>query len=90
MKMGIFSVRDRVAMRHETLILAQNAPMAIRQNYKFIKQDPTYNDLELWELGEMDSETGIIKPLEPKQHSWDEYKFPENKVEPTQTANMKE
>lgn len=74
----IFTIRDRITGTHETLIMAVNTAMAIRSNFKFVKQDPNFKDLELWEVGEMNNKTGKVEGHDPVMRSWKEYEFAEN------------
>lgn len=72
----IYLIKDRIAMTYGDIMIAHNSSEAVRMVYPYIQKRPDGKDLELYEAGEIDEETGLIKGYDaPHQKSWDDYKF---------------
>lgn len=80
-KRKIYLIKDRIAMTYGDILVAHNSGEAVRMVYPYIQKRPDGKDLELYETGEIDTETGTIKGYDtPIQKSWTEYQF-ENRAE---------
>lgn len=72
----LFWIKDSVAMRFTDVLTATTQGMAIRQTVPFIKNRPEFKDLELYEVGECDENTGKITAYDtPIQVDWNNYTF---------------
>lgn len=69
MKLGIYSMRDSVAGQYNTPTFEQSDFIAQRSfRYAINKNDFlgfNCKDVDLFKLGEFDTETGIITPIDP-------------------------
>lgn len=63
--------------------LASNDGICIRDNLPALKRLFPYvlEDMKFFEVGEV-SDGGSVVSCEPREVSWDSYKFPENQVTP--------
>lgn len=82
MKTKIYILKDRVEMLYNDIMTGITDGAIIRQIMPWLEKRADFRDLELYKIGELDRQTGAIKPYEaPIQVSWDSYKFPETKAE---------
>lgn len=72
----IYSLKDRIEMKFNDIMFANTQESIVRSlKTMFIQTKRPYTkDLDLYEIGEFDRDTGIIKPYEaPKQVDWNCY-----------------
>lgn len=79
MKEKLFCFYDNVAKSPITFASSPNCPTLIRQYLQYIASSKPLKDITIYEVAEI--EGFEVKPISPVVHSWDEYKFPENKAE---------
>lgn len=77
----LYCLRDRIANSYFSPFEEVNDAMAVRRIYPMVRQGPNAKDMELWKIGEFDSETGRIMEATPICISWTAYEFgTENKA----------
>ena len=77
--MKIYSIYDKVAERFISTTLAETDGMFIRQALFAILMDYAVNDIEIYCVGEFDTDFGYIKPVVPRIVPLEAYKFPETR-----------
>lgn len=89
MKENIYSIKDRVDMRYTDIMKGVTDGGMVRSIYQWLSKRPDFKDLDLYKIGEIDTETGLITPMQaPIQVSWESYKFPETKAETKTTEQI--
>ncbi len=89
MKFNLYAVRDNVADDTLTIFTSKTDGMAVRENLPTLSRMRPTKDLDLYQIGEFDSETMKITETPKRAVSWDSYKFPEIKT-PMKTERPEE
>lgn len=91
MKFNLYAVRDNVADDTLTIFTSRTDGMAVRENLPTLSRMRPKKDLDLYQIGEFDSETMKITETPKRAVSWDSYKFPEVKtpMKPEKTEENK-
>lgn len=77
--MKLYSIYDKVSQRYFMPLLAETDGSAIRENLLFATRMKPIDDIEMYQLGDFDQETGLVTSLDnPRKVDFDSYKFPEN------------
>lgn len=77
--MKIYAIYDKVAERFISTTIAETDGMFIRQALFAILMDYAVNDVEIYCVGEFDTDFGYIRPVVPRQVPLSAYKFPETR-----------
>lgn len=77
MKFNLYAVRDTVADDTLTIFTSKTDGMAVRENLPTLSRMRPKKDLDLYQIGEFDTETMKITETPKRAVSWDTYKFPE-------------
>lgn len=77
--MNIYSLYDKVAKRHLSLTICESDEVFVRQSLLPILMDYALEDVEFFQVGVFDNESGLIKPCVPRRCDWDCYKFPRDR-----------
>lgn len=78
--LNVYSVRDTVANAIVCTFSCPNDGLAIRENAPALSKVAPLGDLEISQLGELDSDTMELKAIPRRIISWDSYKFPESPI----------
>lgn len=90
MKFNLYAVRDTVADDTLTIFTSRTDGMAVRENLPTLSRMRPTKDLDLYQIGEFDSETMKITETPKRAVSWDSYKFPEVKAKMKPEAEKEE
>lgn len=77
--MKIYAIYDKVAERFISTTISETDGMFLRQALFAILMDYAVNDIDIYCVGEFDTDFGYIKPVVPRQVPFSAYKFPETR-----------
>lgn len=77
--MKIYAIYDKVAERFISTTISETDGMFLRQALFAILMDYAVNDIDIYCVGEFDTDFGYIKPVVPRQVPLSAYKFPETR-----------
>lgn len=90
MKFNLYAIRDTVADDTLTIFTSRTDGMAVRENLPTLSRMRPKKDLDMYQIGEFDSETMKITETPKRAVSWDAYKFPEVKAPMNPEAEKQE
>lgn len=77
--MKIYAIYDKVAERFISTTISETDGMFLRQALFAILMDYAVKDIDIYCVGEFDTDFGYIKPVVPRQVPLSAYKFPETR-----------
>lgn len=78
--MNVYALYDKVAKRHLAISFAASDDDYVRQSLYPTLMDYPLRDVEYYQIGTFDLETGKITPCDRRLCSWEAYKFPKTRM----------
>lgn len=85
----LYGVVDKIDGEYLTVFHAKNDGMAIRSNLPALSRVRPVDDLEFYQIGTFDENSGLVSACPPRSVPKDSYKFPETPPDPKENEKGK-